>query len=55
LTTIGDDMRTWSITIASRYMGEHAGTEFGERNPVPGELLVRLHIARVIAVADMTD
>jgi hypothetical protein len=35
--------------IAARYMGEDRAEEFGRRNAVPGELLVRVMIDRVIA------
>jgi hypothetical protein len=35
--------------IGGRYMGAGQATEFGARNGVPGELLVRVTLARVIA------
>ncbi len=48
----GELVRT-ATAIAARYMGaEHAG-EFGKRNAVPGELVVRLRPVKVIAVFDM--
>jgi len=34
-------------------MGADRAEEFGRRNAVPGELLVRLHPERVIATADV--
>jgi hypothetical protein len=34
-------------------MGADRAAEFGRRNAVPGELLVRLHPDRVIATADV--
>jgi PPOX class probable F420-dependent enzyme len=43
-----------AIRIGTRYMGAEAGEEFGRRNGVPGELLVRLHIDNVVALADLT-
>jgi hypothetical protein len=34
-------------------MGEDRAAEYGARNGVPGELLVRLHADRVIAMRDV--
>ncbi|WP_327693170.1 PPOX class F420-dependent oxidoreductase [Streptomyces sp. NBC_00459] len=44
-----DDVRHWAGRIAARYMGEERAEEFGARNGVPGELLVRVHIEKVLA------
>ncbi|CAL9372949.1 hypothetical protein SUDANB2_00887 [Streptomyces sp. enrichment culture] len=38
-----DDVRHWATRIGARYMGEERAEEFGARNGVPGELLVRVH------------
>ena len=35
-------------------MGEDRAEEFGQRNGVPGELVVRLSPTRVIAMADLS-
>ena len=40
--------------IGRRYMGADRAEEFGRRNGVPGELVVRLHPSKVIAALDMT-
>ncbi len=40
--------------IAGRYMGPERAEEFGRRNGVPGELVVRLTPTKVIAQLDMT-
>ncbi len=45
----------WATRIAGRYMGAGRAEEFGRRNAVPGELLVRLVPTRVFARADMAD
>jgi PPOX class probable F420-dependent enzyme len=45
----------WSIRIAQRYMGPARADEYGQRNAVPGELLVRLHPARVVARMGIAD
>jgi PPOX class probable F420-dependent enzyme len=41
--------------IARRYMGEELAEQFGARNAVPGELLVRLTPSRVIAHGGLAD
>jgi PPOX class probable F420-dependent enzyme len=47
------DRLAWSIRIAARYVPEDRVAEFGARNDAPGELLVRLHMQKVIAQADL--
>ncbi len=49
-----DQMRRIATTIAERYMGPDQADEFGRRNAVPGELLVRLRPTKVVAEFDMT-
>ncbi|MEV7288570.1 PPOX class F420-dependent oxidoreductase [Streptomyces sp. NPDC093252] len=44
-----DELRHWAGRIGARYMGEERGAELGERNGVPGELLVRVAIDKVLA------
>jgi PPOX class probable F420-dependent enzyme len=48
-----DDMRRWATAIGARYMGADRAEEFGARNAVEGELLVRLHADHVFAEADI--
>ena len=43
-----------ATAIAARYTGRDRAEEFGKRNGVPGELVVRLRPTKVIAVFDMT-
>ncbi|MFJ9542968.1 PPOX class F420-dependent oxidoreductase [Streptomyces sp. NPDC101225] len=45
-----EDLRHWAARIGARYMGEDRAEEFGERNGVPGELLVRVAIDKVLAL-----
>ena len=45
----------WATAIARRYMGDDLAEQFGRRNAVPGELLVRVRPARVVALAGITD
>ena len=47
------ELRRWATAIGSRYMGADRAEEFGARNAVPGELLVRIRPGRVIAQADL--
>jgi PPOX class probable F420-dependent enzyme len=43
-----------ATAVAARYMGDDRAEEFGKRNAVPGELVVRLRPTRVIAALNMT-
>ena len=43
-----------ATAIAARYMGAGRAAEFGQRNAVPGELVVRLRPAKVLATFDIT-
>ena len=43
------ELRHWAARIGARYMGEERAAEFGERNGVPGELLVRVGIEKILA------
>jgi PPOX class probable F420-dependent enzyme len=49
------DMLGWATRIGGRYMGSERAAEFGVRNAVPGELLVRVRATRVIARAGIAD
>jgi hypothetical protein len=48
-----EELLRFATAIGGRYMGADRAEEFGRRNAVPGELLVRLHVERVIATADV--
>jgi PPOX class probable F420-dependent enzyme len=50
-----DELLHWATRIGGRYMGEDRAEEFGRRNAVPGELLVRLTPERVIAETRIAD
>ena len=49
-----DEMLPLSIAMARRYVGDERAEEYGRRNAVPGELLVRLRPDKIIAVDDLT-
>jgi PPOX class probable F420-dependent enzyme len=48
-----DELLRFATEIGSRYMGQDRAEEFGRRNAVPGELLVRVRPERVIAEFDV--
>ncbi|ATL25553.1 PPOX class F420-dependent oxidoreductase [Streptomyces formicae] len=50
-----DEVRRWATRLGARYMGEERADEFGKRNGVPGELLVRVRIDKVLAYASVSD
>ena len=47
------DLLATATAIAARYMGPGRAGEFGRRNGVPGELVVRLRPSKVIASFDV--
>ncbi|MFJ3940913.1 PPOX class F420-dependent oxidoreductase [Streptomyces parvus] len=49
------ELLRWATRIAVRYVGADAAEEFGRRNGVPGELVVRVRIDKVVAMAGMAD
>jgi PPOX class probable F420-dependent enzyme len=57
-TTLLDDrelLRTWAARIGGRYMGAERAAEYGARNGVEGELLVRITPTRIVAQAGIAD
>jgi PPOX class probable F420-dependent enzyme len=50
-TLVGDldESLRWATAIGARYMGAGRAEEFGRRNAVPSEYLVRARITKVIA------
>jgi len=47
------DLVEWSTRIAARYVPAEKAQWYGERNGVPGEMLCRLRMQRVIAERDI--
>ena len=43
-----------AMAIGARYMGPERAEEFGKRNGVPGELVVRIRPTKVLTTFDMT-
>ena len=54
-STDPDELLAWSIRIAGRYMGAERAEEYGRRNAVPPEMLVRVTPTKVIAQANIAD
>jgi PPOX class probable F420-dependent enzyme len=57
VATVSDDLvelRAAATAIGGRYMGADRADEFGRRNGVPGELLVKLRPTKVVANLDVT-
>ncbi|MEV5849089.1 PPOX class F420-dependent oxidoreductase [Streptomyces sp. NPDC051985] len=48
-----DEVRDWATRISARYMGQERAEEFGARNGVPGELVVRVAVEKVVALKDL--
>jgi PPOX class probable F420-dependent enzyme len=45
----------WATAIGARYMGADVAEQFGRRNAVPGEYLVRFTPTRIVAQSGLTD
>jgi hypothetical protein len=55
LSTDAADLRYWGERIGGRYMGAERAEEFGRRNAVPPEMVVRVRPVRVTAKVDVAD
>lgn len=56
--TVGEDrdeLLRWATRLGGRYMGEDRAEEFGRRNAVAGELLVRVRATNIVARANIAD
>jgi PPOX class probable F420-dependent enzyme len=54
-TLSGDsaDLRYWAGRIGGRYMGADQADAYSARNGVPGELLVRVTITKIVGMTDV--
>lgn len=50
-----EQLKLWATRIAARYMGPDLAEAFGNRNAVPGELVVRITPTRVIFKDKVAD
>ncbi|MCA1006189.1 PPOX class F420-dependent oxidoreductase [Rhodococcus hoagii] len=55
ISTDPDELLRVATEIGRRYMGDGRAEEFGRRNGVPGELVVRIRPTKVIAALDVTE
>ena len=49
------DLLHWATRIGGRYMGPEKADEYGRRNAVPSELLVRISPQKVLAPKNISD
>ena len=55
---ISDDVvevRRWAARLGGRYMGVERAEEYGSRNGVVGELLVRVRPEHIVSAVDLAD
>ena len=50
-----DDLLEWGTRIGGRYMGVDRADEYGRRNAVPPEMVVRVTPTRVVAKVNVAD
>jgi hypothetical protein len=50
-----EDLLDIATRIGGRYMGPHRAKEFGQRNAVSGELVVRVQPTKVISAFNIAD
>lgn len=50
-----DLVRAWAARLGGRYMGADRSEEYGARNGVPGEVLVKLSPTNVVSAVDVAD
>lgn len=50
-----DELLRWTTRLGGRYMGADRAEEFGRRNAVEGELLVRIRPSKIVAQAAIAD
>ena len=58
IVTLLDDLeqlRYWATRIGGRYMGDERAEEYGARNSVPGELVVRVRPTHVVTEAEVAS
>jgi PPOX class probable F420-dependent enzyme len=49
------ELVSWATRIGGRYMGADRAEEYGKRNGVPGELVMRLTPTKIIAEVDIAE
>jgi PPOX class probable F420-dependent enzyme len=54
-STDPDELLSWATRIGGRYMGAELAEDYGRRNAVPPEMVVRVHVTHVVAKVDVAD
>jgi len=54
-STDPDELLYWATESARRYMGDELAEQYGRRNAVPPEMVVRVTPTRVIAARNVSD
>ena len=55
VSTDPHNLLTWATRIAARYMGPALAEQYGRRNAVPPEMVVRVTPSKVVAKIDVAD
>ena len=55
LTAEDPDLLHWATRIGGRYMGPERAEEYGQRNAVPSELLIRITPQKILAHKNIAD
>jgi PPOX class probable F420-dependent enzyme len=50
-----DELLAWATRIGGRYMGVDRAVEYGRRNAVPPEMLIRVTPTRIVAKVSIAD
>lgn len=50
-----NELKIWATKLGTRYMGADRAEEYGARNAVEGELLVRLHPTHILFAKDIAS
>ena len=54
-STDPDELLQWATRIAARYMGSELAEQYGRRNAVAPEMVVRVTATNVVAMQDIAD
>lgn len=54
-STDPDELLHWATETARRYMGDELAEQYGQRNAVPPEMVIRVTPTKVIAVRNVSD
>ena len=55
VSTDPDELLRWATRIGGRYMGAERADDYGRRNAVPPEMVVRVKPSHIVAKVDVAD